>query len=101
MIAKDTRKRPQQDSNLRTQLRRAIPFRSLTCTDSQGQPLLGHCEGAGPAGRRLVPQPLRSAPLRRFTGQEEGLRLPLREVAVVIGATGVLGGALCVVLGCS
>jgi hypothetical protein len=39
----------------------------------------------GPSWRRPVPQPLLSAVLRGFTGQEEGLLLPLREVTVVIG----------------
>jgi hypothetical protein len=45
--------RPQQDSNLRSRLRRAIPNNSLTCADIHQPAILARCGDAGTVARPL------------------------------------------------
>ncbi len=46
-----SKKRPQQDSNLRTRLRRPLPYRPLTCRNTHTEGFLGAHRGrAMPSG---------------------------------------------------
>ena len=59
--------RPQQDSNLRSRLRRAIPFRSLTSSNVYDLAILGRCGGASAGVCVLHPGHQRGLPRRSAT----------------------------------
>jgi hypothetical protein len=64
-ISADSTMRPQQDSNLRTRLRRLVKSKPLTCTDADNLAILGTSPLVGPLSWSLAVEQMRSGSARK------------------------------------